>query len=277
MKQKIQVDVTPEIKLFDDLSFCWDYFERDGLTDESITHFSNNVKSPVLVVGGGQGLISQRLREAGHEVCTLEIHQSMADLAWSRRKVESIVVDFMNFESPQKFATIIINTGVVYPSFIESSAEAFVEKIDHYTHDNGVIALSFLHKTAFDHAVSHLELHHNQELLGCIWDYISKEKSIFDALTAYHLELPRLAYLLSRFKKELLEYELQIKTAGIRFFSISNDDDVREFIIQSLHYVSYGLNFREQLALLSTFERSGIFCVKSQCCNNLTVNMLKKS
>ena len=50
-----------QISLFRDLSFCWDHFEQDGLTDAIVLRFMPSIVSPVLVVGSGQGLVSRTL------------------------------------------------------------------------------------------------------------------------------------------------------------------------------------------------------------------------
>lgn len=266
-----------QISLFRDLSFCWDHFEQDGLTDAIILRFMSSIVSPVLVVGSGQGLVSRALLDARHHVHSIDCLESMAQLAVQRNSVETEVIDFLELNATNEYKTVVINTGVLYPLFLKRHLSKFIKKLDEVLMCGGVILLSFFRKTSFDITVMDLRLHKDKRLLVEIWRGINSGRNIFEVLLSEFWDLPGMRYLLCRHKQELEEFESQIRIAGRRFESSHSCKETEEFIAESLSYVSFGIEREDQISLFHSFDRSSIRLKEIYNSKNATFAILEKA
>lgn len=265
-----------QISVFRDLSFCWDHFEQDGLNDAVILRFMSSIVSPVLVVGSGQGLVSRVLLDAGHQVHSIDCLESMALLAVQRHSVETEVVDLLDLDATDAYNTIIVNTGVLYPSFVRKHLREFVSKINEALRDKGVIVLSFFRATDFDKTAVDFGLHKDRRLLTRIWQGVNSDKIISEVLLNEFGNLPGIRYLLCQHKQELAEFESQIRIAGRRFESLNSCKKTEEFIAESLSYVSFGLERNEQISLFNSFDRLSIRLKDLDNVKNATFASLEK-
>lgn len=266
-----------QISLFRDLSFCWEHFEQDGLTDAIILRFMSSIVSPVLVVGSGQGLVSRALLDAGHQVHSIDCLEIMAQLAVQRNSVETTVIDFLYLNATNEYKTVIINTGVLYPIFIKRHLNDFVDKINEVLRCGGMILLSFLRKTDFDITVLDLKLHKDKKLLVEIWRGLNSGRNIFEVLLNEFRDLPGIRYLLCQHKQELAEFESQIRIAGRKFESSNSCKKTEEFIAESLSYVSFGIERDDQISLFHSFDRLSIRLKEVDNVKNATFAILEKA
>lgn len=264
------------MSLFKDLSFCWDCFEQDGMNNKLISQFMATITSPVLVVGSGQGIVSRVLLDNGHHVHSIDCLESMAQLAIQRNSVETEVINFLDLNVTNEYRTVIINTGVIYPSFIKRYLDDFINKIDKVLKNEGVILLSFFRKTDFDKTVLDLRLHKDKRILVEIWRGLNSGRNIFKVLSNEFRNTPGIKYLLYRHKRELEEFEVQIRNAGRRFGSSHNSCETERFIAKSLPYVSFGLERSDQTAIFHSFDRLPIKLKEVFGTQNATYAILEK-
>lgn len=91
----------------------WDLLEHHGLNADNVGQLAGFLASPILVLGSGQGLLSQRLARAGHDVCSVDRSAEMAELARRRRGVMTLVCDALDLDLGQQFGTVLVTTGVI--------------------------------------------------------------------------------------------------------------------------------------------------------------------
>ena len=92
----------------------WDLIENRHFSTEVTDFIIDDLKSPVLVIGAGQGLIVRHLKEKGFTVTGLDINEQMIDIAKKKYGLEIVKGDARSlpFEA-NSFDTVIISSGVV--------------------------------------------------------------------------------------------------------------------------------------------------------------------
>lgn len=100
----------------------WEHIENRHASIEATEKFIQKVKSPVLVIGAGHGLIVQHLKEHGFKVDGVDMDPAMIAMANKRRGLEIIQADAGQLPfGDSTYKTVIISTGVVdYVSDISS-------------------------------------------------------------------------------------------------------------------------------------------------------------
>lgn len=83
-------------------------------------------RSPILVVGGGAGLIPIHLARMGHQVTSVDSCAEMTRLARDRAEVEGVSLEILHCLGSQvtedeRFRTVLLNTGVVTQSTLRSA------------------------------------------------------------------------------------------------------------------------------------------------------------
>lgn len=242
-----------ELKLFDNLAFCWSHFEQDGLNNQMINQYFASIKSPLLVVGSGQGIVSKCFLSKGLDVDNIDRLKSMANLAKSRRQIKTMVIDFLEFSPKKKYKTVIVNTGVLSSSFVSSHCLSFTEKLNTCLAKNAIAILSFFKKNDFDIAAEIIGITHNSELLVKIWEGTQNGVSITKIVESLKY-LNGSFYLASKFKNDLIEFETQIRDSGQTFKTLYPNKSVQKFIANSLNYISFGLDMQLQLRLFNSIE-----------------------
>lgn len=90
------------------------FFEDNHLDLRTINIIADKISQPVLVVGGGQGLIVDALRKKGLQVDGVDSSSEMVRLAEQCRGVKLVHTDGSNLPfADESYATTIISTGVV--------------------------------------------------------------------------------------------------------------------------------------------------------------------
>ena len=74
----------------------WSYLEDNYLDIESINKLATIVKSPVLIVGAGQGIIVEQLIKMGFKADGIDLSPQMIEFAKQRRGLDFIQADARN-------------------------------------------------------------------------------------------------------------------------------------------------------------------------------------
>jgi len=96
------------------VSNFWEVFEEMGISPFTIRGFCKHLKSPVLVVGAGLGIVPECLCRMGYNVKSLDCTKEMAKKAKARRNLEMTICNATRTPfKDHSFGTVLINTGVV--------------------------------------------------------------------------------------------------------------------------------------------------------------------
>lgn len=92
----------------------WEHLEDRHMSTRIADKLAQGIRSPVLVLGAGQGLIVERLREKGLSVDGIDLDDRMIALAKTRRSLEIQRCDAaaLPFED-ESYRTVIVSTGVI--------------------------------------------------------------------------------------------------------------------------------------------------------------------
>lgn len=246
-----------EKDLFAELAPFWEYFEHDGLTDVIIVPYKEYLLGRVLVVGSGQGLVSDCLIKMGFDVISIDSVPEMARRAKERRGVETQVVDFMNYHSPVPFDTIIVNTGVITPSSVDKQSSSLAESLFKNLAENGRVILSFFERTSFDDLVQYLSLDISTNLIAHLMREIESGKDIFTAFESSEVNDRLSPYTAQRYRVELLEYGEQIRATTQAYRQGNFAIPAEQYIPSALTYISYGLSFTRQSHVVNAMSKVG--------------------
>lgn len=106
---------------FETLAAFWALTEEKGSNPEMIEGCQAYLQSPALVLGSGQGLVSEALVQRGLEVDSVDISPVMADYAMKRRGLSTFVADATTYASTHPYNTIVVSTGVLTAQNIDTS------------------------------------------------------------------------------------------------------------------------------------------------------------
>ena len=244
-----------EQQVFRRLAFCWHAFEHDGLTDTMVAGCLGHVDGPILVVGSGQGLVSQGLQRAGFEVVSVDSEPEMAVQAQARRNIATRVADFFELEADPGIRTVLVNTGVVTPSLVRTRAEAFARQLRRLVPVDGRVVLSYFQRTAFMDVAEEMGLRQSLSLLDSLCRrVIDHGERVQEALArclppAY----PRNG--LEAFPEEWADFQGQILAAYALY---EGPQDPHTVLPQALRYVPFGLREDKRVHLMQTLERAGL-------------------
>jgi len=126
----------------------WDLLEHQGLEIDFMQRFIGFVDSPCLVVGSGQGLLSEFLEQRGYEVVNNDSCTDMAVRAKQRRQIETIVGNIVDIRLPIKFKTVVISTGIINELAIaQNQLYKIINSIDHHLIVGGSLILAYFRRT----------------------------------------------------------------------------------------------------------------------------------
>jgi ubiquinone/menaquinone biosynthesis C-methylase UbiE len=120
----------------------WDMIENRHFGTVTTDYILNDVVSPVLVIGAGQGLIVRYLKEKGYDAVGLDLNQDMVDIAKSKYNINLVKGDARNLPFEDKsFKTTIISSGVVDYGADEESIKIMIDEANRVT--NGHVYAGF--------------------------------------------------------------------------------------------------------------------------------------
>lgn len=110
------------------LSAVWDRFEGYGLDPEALDAVAVGLKSPVLVVGSGQGLLQEGLQLAGFQAVGVDSSLPMLRQAVQRRRTTACAAaaEHLPF-SDQCFRSAVIATGVLDSRWLNDGCRIVAE------------------------------------------------------------------------------------------------------------------------------------------------------
>jgi len=115
-----------------------------GINVASLAPLMHVVRSPVLIVGAGQGLLVEELRQKGFTAEGVDLSEQMIAQAAKRRGIKLVhaSAENMPFEDG-RFATSIVATGVVDFMDDDDKIRSVIEEVKRVTDDRGEVLIAF--------------------------------------------------------------------------------------------------------------------------------------
>lgn len=265
-----------EQKFFTKMAYCWEYFEKDGLTDILIDKYINSIVNPVLVVGSGQGLVSSYLIKLGFNVSSIDSVLEMATLAKERRNVDTEIIDILDFKSNYNFNTIIVNTGVASPSFVDNFSKQLAISLNNNLKVGGKVVLASFERTHYDDFAHRLFLDKSHSLIKYLCTEIYSGNNIINALRNSEVAHNFTKYCSIRYKKELMEYEYQIKNAMLAYYNQNPNQPLNDNFYSYLCHIPYGLSDLQQTYLMDNMFLEGLIVQSVDKHDSVIIAILKK-
>lgn len=134
---------------FDKLCPFWEFFEGEGL-NERIVNLAPHIVDPVLLLGSGQGLVSEALGTICKDLTNLDKSPTMAVYAKLRRGQDTILDEVDSFKLGRLFATIVVNTGIITaPKISTGFVERLVGTILRHMSPSGKVIVSYFRRSVF--------------------------------------------------------------------------------------------------------------------------------
>lgn len=122
------------------------YVEDNYLDLESIKKLAPFIKSPVLIVGAGQGLLVEELQKQGLEVTGVDFEPLMVEYAEKRRGLQLIQSDAADMPFDDHcFKSSVIATGVVDFLADEEQVKSIIQETQRVTEESGDVFIAFYH------------------------------------------------------------------------------------------------------------------------------------
>ncbi len=122
----------------------WEILEDRHLSKMVTEKFVGYVKSPVLVIGAGQGIIVNYLKELGHVVDGVDLEPEMIRIAKERRNLDIIHADARKMPfNDGSYKTVIIASGVVDYGTPEDVIKEILDESKRVTAKGGNLFVSF--------------------------------------------------------------------------------------------------------------------------------------
>ena len=120
------------------------YVEDSFLNRESIRRLAPSLRSPVLIVGAGQGILVEELQKQGLEVTGVDFEPRMIENAEKRRGLKLIQSDAADMPFVDRsFKTSVIATGVVDLLSDEEQVKAIIQETQRVTDGIGDVFIAF--------------------------------------------------------------------------------------------------------------------------------------
>ena len=122
----------------------WCYCEDSSLDLEAINKLTTAIRSPVLIIGAGQGLLVEQLQKKGFKVDGVDLEPNMIMYAKKRRGLNLIQANAKNMPFADKsYKTSIIATGVVDFLDDEEQIKLIINEALRVTDDSGKVFVAF--------------------------------------------------------------------------------------------------------------------------------------
>ena len=122
----------------------WEYLEDRHFSTSITEKLLSEISSPVLVVGAGQGLIVNYLKNKGYKVDGLDLEDEMIRLAKKRHSINLIKGDARNLPFENKsYKTVILSSGVVDYGTDKKSIKKIIEEALRVVSPQGNLLIAF--------------------------------------------------------------------------------------------------------------------------------------
>ena len=92
----------------------WEHIEEQYLSTAIVDNFIEEISSPVLIIGAGQGLIVKHLKDKGFLADGIDLEKEMIKIAKKRHSIDIIHADAKKLPFKDKsYKTVIIASGVI--------------------------------------------------------------------------------------------------------------------------------------------------------------------
>jgi SAM-dependent methyltransferase len=221
------------VSSFDELSPYWRFLENGGL-NENLSVLVEYVASPVLLLGSGQGLVSQKLVARGYDVTNVDISRSMIGYAKSRRGVETIEADAASVSISRKFRTIIISTGLV----TEANAQTrfvveLLTNVDRHLACGGQVLLTYLKTSSSVQVFEYLGLLGRPSNNFDIWNARASLDKMKECLSAKGYDNNLIDYLFVLFEDKLEDHRQMIERIGSEYMKINGGAEPPQKLIDA--------------------------------------------
>lgn len=100
--------------MWDELAPYWEFFELKNFNPTVLENYVQEIKSPLLLIGAGQGLVTEPLRARGLKVIGIDWSFKMVARGLQRRGEPNIVADALSLPFKEKsFASVLVATGTL--------------------------------------------------------------------------------------------------------------------------------------------------------------------
>lgn len=211
----------------------WELYEdKAGLTTRITEALYEKICSPVLILGSGQGVISEDLLLEGKDVTSVDISRVMANKARERRGIETVVADATSVMLKKRFRSIIVPTGVLTMQRMEGDfVEKLLRNIRAHSESETKVIFSYFWNSPWDQAKALLGYYKKPSNAVYFW------KAQGDLEAAKHLLVTEGGILqetadriFSQCKEALQEILELYLVVGERYQQINNNDaDIEQF------------------------------------------------
>lgn len=122
----------------------WSYMEDNHLDLDSINKLASMIEDPALVIGAGQGILVEKLRDKGLHVDGIDAEPEMVAYAKKRRNLDIILANGKEMPiDDNAYQTSIIATGVIDFLDDEEQIRSILNEAMRVTDDNGKLFIAF--------------------------------------------------------------------------------------------------------------------------------------
>ena len=122
----------------------WDLIENRHFSTDVTDFIINDIESPILVVGAGQGIIVRYLKEKGYDVTGLDINDEMISIAKKKYDLDIVKGDAASLPFPDRsFKTVIISSGVVDYGADEKTIQIIIKEAKRVLNDEKNLFVAF--------------------------------------------------------------------------------------------------------------------------------------
>ncbi len=227
----------------------WNCFEGLGLSPDRIDEIYENIASPVLIVGGGAGLVPEYLIKKGHKVTTIDSCPEMIELA-AKRGVNIEHTDFLNNSyNNNSFRTVILSTGTIDSRTVERESidNLLIESKRVLRSDGKSIIAYFIANPDMELIYNELKL--NQEPSHN--DLLYQAENIEEARNLFlekEDDKSRINQIFSQYSNLISEHQQFVKTVGKE--AQEKGYNPLEFISQNFSFKTFDLSRQDEKKLI---------------------------
>jgi SAM-dependent methyltransferase len=202
------------VSAFEEFCPYWEFFEHTGLSRDILASIAC-LASPILLLGSGQGFVTEMLTGLGHDVTNVDVSRAMIEYARRRRNVETIRGDAASVRLDRRFQTIIVNTGLLTEANVRTGfISQLLDNVDRHLRERGHVVLAYLKRCPSTEALAHLGLLDRPSNNGMLWEARASLDTIKTGLLARGYEPSTLDILFLLFEEELEQHRQLVVNVG---------------------------------------------------------------